>query len=242
MKYLYKFSTNEFLNFTEAEGLTNWWIYNKEPLERFNAIKNTTYLETLKNFAKTSNITPSNEELISWIDNIQMIYSSLGCAHEILNNKEEITKVLDKIQIIAEYHIPYSNARADIIMTKDNKILIIELSYKKEYMSRKEKYEEKLNQVMYYKELLENTLPRHLEIATYSFPIEPETDKYGNPEKVNSKFTKKKTFKNFDSCYYLGKYIIDFFKHTNKSALQELEEIKNDCIIENSKDKKFEKK
>ena len=241
MKYLYKYTVEEFINFTEEQGLTNWWIYNQTPEKRYEVIQNSIYTETLKKFAK-NNINYSNEELVSWIDNIQMIYSSLDCASEIINKNKLSLEILKRIQIIAEYHIPYSNQRSDILMIKDNKILIIELSYKKENMNRKDKYQEKLNQVMNYKELLENALPKHIEIATYSFPIETETDVYGNPIKVKSIYINKKTHKNFDSCYYLARFIIKFFQNTNKSALEELELLNDDFIEYNFKDKKFENK
>ena len=106
-------------------------------------------------------------------------------------------------------------------------------------MNRKDKYQEKLNQVMNYKELLENALPKHIEIATYSFPIEPETDEYGKPIKVVSKISNKMTPINYDYCCYLAKFIINFFQNTNKSAIEELEKLKDDYIEYNFKPKEF---
>lgn len=238
MKYLYNYSIQEFINSTENNGLENWWIFNQNIHERYNSIKNNLYVKLFKAKAIKNNIQFSDEEIVSWIDNIQIIYCTLNYIKEILNKSKQ-KEILKNIQIIGEYHIPYSSKRADIIMVKDNKILIIELSYKKENMNRNDKYQEKLNQVMNYKELLENALPKHIEIATYSFPIEPETDELGKPMKTISKITNESTTKNYDYCCYLAKFIINFFQNTNKSAIEELNKLKDDYIEYNFKPKEF---
>lgn len=225
MKCLYNFSVNEFLSFVKENKMNNWWIFNKTMEERKNAICDKEYYKTLATKAKENEMNNSPEEIISWLDGISMLYESLRYSRD---NEEDFLKDL---RIIGELYIPYSNCRADNVLVMDNKILIIEFTYKATFQNRKEKYEEKLNQVMFYKELLSNALPEHIKIATYSFPIEVETDKCDKPKLVESVKVKKKVYANHDNCYYLGRYINDFFKNTNKSALDELNKLDDNMII-----------
>ena len=231
MKYLYNFSVDEFNEFVEESKIDNWWIYNNTIEERHKAISNKDYYKTLRKMANKNKITFNEAEIVSWIDGLSMMYSSLEYA---IDNDKGVT--FDNLRIIGELHIPFSKCRADGVLVKDNKILILEFSYLN-HQNRKEKYEEKLNQVMYYKELLSNALPKHIEIATYSFPIETETDKNGNFLLEYSEIAKDKMYKNHDSCYYLAQFIVEFFKTTNKTAIDELNALSDDCLIKPKKKK-----
>ena len=224
MEYLYNFTNDSLSYFIKQYKLHNWWIYNQDINKRYETIENSTYVKELIKKAEKNKISPDKHEIVSWIDNLSIIYTSLNYTYEINS------KACWNLRIIGELHIPFSNCRCDIALIKDNKILLIELSYLKN-MSRKEKYEQKLNQVMYYKELLSNALPKHIEIATYSFPIEPETDSKGNPELIYSHIAEKEIYKNHDSCYYLGKFIATFFQNTLQNAEEELNKYSDDYLI-----------
>ena len=232
MKYLYNFSLRELLKYVKNNKIDTWWIYDKSIEERYDYVFYAGYCQKLLEMATVNNISHDECEVISWLDGMALLYCGLKYATSKKSDE------LDNLRVIGELHIPFSNCRADVVLVKDNKILIIEFSYKKKTISRKEKYEEKLNQVMYYKELLSNALPKHIEIATYSFPIEVETDENGNPQLVYSEIAGKKIYKNHDSCYYLGQFIKEFFKHTNKSALDELENLGDNLLID-VKEKNF---
>ncbi len=233
MKCLYNFSVEEFNDFVESNKIDNWWIYDNSIEERHDAIFNKDYYNKLKKMAKQNDVSYNEGEIVSWIDGISMLYSSINYA---IDDNDD--SPLNSLRIIGELHIPFSNCRADSVLVMDNKILIIEFTFKNKYQNRKERYEEKLNQVIYYKELLSNALPKHIEIATYSFPIEVETDRYGKPEYVVSDIVKEKVYKNHDRCYYLARFINKFFKTTNKSAIDELNKL-DDTIFKTKKVKRF---
>ena len=88
--------------------------------------------------------------------------------------------------LMQEYHIPFTNKRADYLLVKNNKIMIIEFSYvkleKKEYQ-----YQNKVNQVINYKELISNVLSHGIDISTYTFILHPEEyDKDINKDQINN--------------------------------------------------------
>ena len=236
MKFLYNYHADEFLEFVVDNKLNNWWIYDGQIKDRYNSICNKEYCRMLKKMANKHRIHFDQAEIVSWLDGMSMVYYGLESI------EEEKKYILDGLQVIGELHIPFSNCRADVVLVKDNKILIIEFSYKNKYVSRREQYEEKLNQVMYYKELLSNALPKHIEIATYSFIVEIEADDLGIPLNCKSEiYDEDDVTANTDNCYYLGRFIQEFFKNTNKSALDELEKISDDCYRKGKK-RKFENK
>ena len=235
MKYLYCYTLNEFKEFVELDLKTdNWWIYNDTIENRYSAIINKDYFKILNQFAKQDNINYGKEEIISWLDNISILYSALQGFYD---DTKRFKEFLEETLIIGELHIPFSRHRADIVLMKDNKILIIELSFAKKE-KRESRYQEKLNQVICYKELLSNALPKHVEIATYTFPIQPETDENGNSIFKYSPIAKEDKFLNYDNCSYLGQFIKQFFATTNQSAFDELNKIKDDFIIKINKKKK----
>lgn len=125
--------------------------------------------------------------------------------------------------------------RYSAIINKDYFKILNQFAKKEKRESR---YQEKLNQVICYKELLSNALPKHVEIATYTFPIQPETDENGNSIFKYSPIAKEDKFLNYDNCYYLGQFIKQFFATTNQSAFDELNKIKDDFIIKINKKKK----
>ena len=91
MKYLYNFSVDEFNEFVEESKIDNWWIYNNTIEERHKAISNKDYYKTLRKMAKKNKITFNEAEIVSWIDGLSMMYSSLEYA---IDNDAQQARVL----------------------------------------------------------------------------------------------------------------------------------------------------
>ena len=181
IKYLYKFKLEDFNDFAEEYNLDNWGIFTDTIKNRY---KNMLYNEKLylfKEMAKNNNIKHNKEEYISWMDNIHILYKALLK----LEDYEQI--YLKDLTICGELHMPLTNKRADIVIFKENKILIIEFSYSKTE-DEEFRYNNKLSQVIQYKEILQNLLPKEIEIGTYTCLIHPlsESDKY--IETINNLF------------------------------------------------------
>lgn len=81
------------------------------------------------------------------------------------------------------------------------------------------KFEDKLNQAAGYKELLSNVMPPHIEIGTYTFLIEPETDKFGNIVKKLNKYTNAQELPNNEKIQEFGGYINLFFQKDFEDAM-----------------------
>ena len=199
MKCLFKGTLKEFKEFTNKDlSLYKWKVYEQEIKDRFNQIKDYKYTNLLTIKANTVLNEYDQTEIISWLDSEMIMLKII---------KQLNKKLIDGITIIQELHIPFTNKRADYILTKNNKILILEFSYSEEKYSNYQ-YQTKLNQVINYKELLNNIFPKHIEIGTFTFIIHPE-DKN---EESNCKDMKRLT----DLINY-------FFEETKESALYYLE-------------------
>ena len=173
MKCLFNLNVFKFMEFAEELKADSWYIFNDDIESRYNKIKNTYYFNELKRRADSNKIHYDDVEIVSWLDNINIIYNTLSNFFDD-DIYESNNEALNKVHIIGEYHIPYSNNRADIAIVYENKIIIVELSYDK--FKIYERFKRKLDQVICYKELLNNLLNNHIEIATYTLLIEPEVD------------------------------------------------------------------
>ena len=182
MKALFNGTVKQFKQFTDSElKLNNWIIYDMNIYERYEIVRNNSYIEKLKECASVNDINHEEAEIISWLDS-QMILLHIFKAL----NKEEVLK---DMYIIQEYHIPFTNKRADYLLVKNNKIMIIEFSYAK--LDKKEyQYQNKLNQVINYKELISNVLPHLIDISTYTFILHPEEDDFTANQEQQENFIK----------------------------------------------------
>ena len=180
--------------------LENWKIYNKTIEERTSLIQENTYYKKFINIADFYKISYNKTEIISWIDNLFIIYRTLEGIKEKINN----------LKIIQEMNIPFTKKRADIILIKDDKILIIEFSYNK--WDEEYRYSIKLEQAITYKELLKNILPENIKIANYTFLIKPEEE---------NELSNEESIKN------LQKYILYFFHKSEDIAYETLNNICN---------------
>lgn len=139
--------------------IINWKIKNIDYNERIERTKKSKiYNEIIKkanDFITKQNI--KLEEITSWIDSMYLINRVFN--HEDLN--KEIKK---RNSIIQEYIIPYTkDNRADMIICKDNKLVIIEFTYEKSH------YISKAQQCFVYKEILKQQLNNKIECYSYIF-------------------------------------------------------------------------
>lgn len=209
---LHEFSYPQFVGYVEEElKLDDWVIWNAPSQVRLDCLDYTNYgtndgklyYQILQQEALESNIQAEPSEIISWIDTLRLLYETLLLVPQ---------KILDEIKIIQEYKIPYSNRRADYLLVHKNRILIVEFSLENNEDS---KYENKLQQVVGYKEMLGVLCPRNIEIATYVYLIKYESNfPYNKLEKIN-KYTLQREPVNNSKSFEMAQYIRIFFTKEN---------------------------
>lgn len=112
-------------------------------------------------------------EIITWIDVLHIIYRAMNKAEEIRKNSTS------NITIIQEYCIYSSNNnRIDIMLTKGSNILLVEFSY---WYKDKEPYVKKFAQVATYKSMLEQDLPKDINIKIFVLPYKAEWTEDSKP-------------------------------------------------------------
>ena len=154
--------------------------------------------EKAKDFIETQKI--SNEEIVSWIDALYLI-------NQVFKNENLDKEIKKRNSIIQEYIIPYTkDNRADMIICKDNKLVILEFTYEKS------KYINKAQQCFVYKEILKQQLNNKIECYSYVFS-------YTNEETENLKGELKLEEQIEDLVRFLNENL------TDNNALESLQEI-----------------
>lgn len=124
-------------------------------------------------------------------------------------NRLNFDNLLNNIRIIQDFHIPFTNKRADYLLVYENKIIIIEFSYNK-FENKDYHYNIKINQVIRYKELIINIVPKNIDISTHTFLLHPEEiDENSNQEQIEN----------------FVKYIKLFMEKKSICAYEELEKL-----------------
>ena len=206
---LYYDSITTFKTIVKEHQIDDWFIYALPIEDRKTRIDYSHRYQFLKEQNQKTITTTNEQEIVSWIDTMNFMFYAL----DHIKNKSGI-------KIIQELKIPFSNKRPDYVITKDNKILIIEFSFKK--LGDDYQYENKLTQAIGYKELLSNLLPNHIQIGTYTYLMKPEIEKSGKQILVQSKYTNEEVDTNYDGRLEMAKYIDEFFSTTKKTAFEEL--------------------
>lgn len=181
--------------------LASWLVYNMDAKDRAKMIDYTYKYQYLKKRSEEQGINVKSAEIVSWLDTLNIMYYVLDYVNP---------KIRNELHILQEMEIPFTNKRADYVLVYRKKILIIEFSFQK--LEGYSKYEAKLNQAAGYKELLSNVMPPHIEIGTYTFLIEPETDQFGNVVKRLNKYTNEQELPNNEKIQEFGGYINLFFQ------------------------------
>lgn len=174
--------------------IEKWKIEDEKYDKRIENIKTTEIYKNIKSnkkvysFIESQNI--EDKELLSWIDSMSLIYkvfSSDNLKKNIKNNSS----------LIQEYIIPYTkNNRADMIICKDNKIVILEFTFEKS------RYIEKAQQCFVYKEILKQQLNNKIECYSYVFS-------YTNEKTANNKGESKLEEQLEDFINFLNNYLTD---------------------------------
>lgn len=169
-KYLKDFyNYDELVEFIEEElpVIKNWDILDEELCIRADIIKNKPYVKKLKQLFNENNLffkNPTNEEIVTWLDSlfiIQELFLSGILDHEAVDWN---------INIFMEYLIPYSNfERIDYLLCYNNDVLIIECGYANDE-NFKEMRLRKNNELLYYKEKL-NDIFRYHNLNFYTYPL-----------------------------------------------------------------------
>ncbi len=212
MKCLYELTVTQLNDLVENElNLENWWIINDKLNNRKDSILKSKRFKTLKNRAIALNYHFNDIEIVTWLDTLMTMYYVF--------NKIEDKELINHITILQEYCMPFSNKRADYVLTYDNKILIIEFSFNK--LNYEFNYEIKLQQAIGYKELLGNILPKEIDIGTYTFLLEAEMDENWN--KIYS--DEEQHGANYYKYLDLANYIEKFFKKNLELAINSIRNI-----------------
>lgn len=173
MKYLYKMDWAALQQLVRFDlFLDGWTIFNEGIQYRMDRVKGAygyqgSSMEARYNSivaqADRNGIGYNENEIVTWFDTLTVMY------HVFQQMEDEALR--DHIVILQEYCIPYSNKRADYVLCYDNKILIIEFSFRK--LGYELQYETKLPQAIGYKELIGNILPKEIDIGTYTYLVDP---------------------------------------------------------------------
>ena len=210
MKALYNLEYNEFKKLVEKKlHIDGWLVHDDSASSRSDQVADRRYFVELKKRAYEKGINAHKNEILSWLDTLNLLYYAL----KMVNNK-----FLDEMQIIQEYTIPLTNKRADYMLVRKNKILIIEFSFDK--LGEEYKFETKLSQAVNYKELLSNLLPSYIKIGTYTFMINPEVDHNGDNIYKYNKYRKTEQLANNEKIDELGAYINLFFSDRDDAIYQ----------------------
>lgn len=209
MKNLHWLNCDEFNKLIKEElHLENWMVYDMNAEDRANMIDYSYRYQYLKRRAESQDMIVKPAEIISWLDTLNIMYYVLDYVDP---------KIREELQSLQEMEIPFTHKRADYVLVYRKKILIIEFSFQK--LNGRYKFEDKLNQAAGYKELLSNVMPQHIEIGTYTFLIEAETDKSGNAVRKLNKYTNEQELPNNEKIQEFGGYINLFFEKDFEDAM-----------------------
>lgn len=214
MKCLYELTVPQLNHLVkDVLDIEHWQIKRDKLNNRKDAILTSHRFKVLKEHASTLNYLFDDMEIVTWFDTLMTMFYTFSYIED--------DDILDKIKILQECSMPYSNKRADYILTYDNKILIIEFSFNK--LNNEFNYETKFQQAVNYKEQLCNILPKEIEIGTYTFLLEAEIEENWSP--IYSK--DGKTDANFYKRLDLANYIINFFRKNIDLAINSIHNIKD---------------
>ena len=147
--------------------IKNWKIKAMKYEERVEKTKNSKIYQGIldntkvREFIESQRI--SESEILSWIDTMYLLKRLFE--HDKLDSK------IKQARIIQEYVIPYTkDNRADAIICKDNKLVILEFTYQKSV------YITKAQQCFVYKDILKQQLNNKIECYSYVFSYTNETE------------------------------------------------------------------
>lgn len=127
MKALFNGTIKEFKKTTKSNLQFNKWkVFEMNIEDRYDCVQDNSYINKLHEIAKSNNIKYDECETISWLDSQSIML-------KVINKMEKFDydNLLNNMRIIQEFHIPFTNKRADYLLVYENKIIIVEFSYNK---------------------------------------------------------------------------------------------------------------
>ena len=108
MKTLYKLTFDEFERLVKEKlQIDNWMVFEDSASSRLDRVQDRHYFVTLKRRAEEKGIKVHEQEIISWLDTLNLLY------HTFYDVNKEILK---NLTIFQEFQIPFTNKRADYLL------------------------------------------------------------------------------------------------------------------------------
>lgn len=191
----------------ELDFYNGWKISSGFMNDRGKRIKGKSYYEKLcklfdekKLFRRKASVA----EVVSWLDSLEIMRRVLN-----LYKSKYLTNTNNEISILMEYVIKHSKKmRIDYIIVFKKRILLIDFRVVDDFNKLKPTWAKKKNELMVYRELLENYLSRDFEIFTYAMI---NLFEYNNRE-INQKHKKY----NDDQVNHLVEYINDMLVNPSR--------------------------
>ena len=190
-----------------------WKLLDTSNNARGAAIYSKRYTEYLRELFSKKNLFRRNvsiAEIVSWLDNfilVKRIISKL---------KDELPlNVLGNIRLHCEYKIELSKSRRiDFVFQYKCNILLVEFRFSDKFPNLSNVWQKKEIELIIYKELLMNYLPRDYRVFVYAF--------IGMPEYSGKTPLLKHIKYNNDNinhiCKYIASYLVNFKEGEKKNA------------------------
>ncbi len=188
----------EFSKFYEELSINGWKITDEYVNDRGQAIRHSSYAETFRKLFDEKHLFRrklSIGELVSFVDNYYLINKLLLILKDTLSKEK-----YDKIKLFSEYRIIMSkNRRIDFILEYEEKVLLLEFRISNKFPNVSSTWQRKEAELLIYKELVNNYLPKRKDIFIYAF--------IGMPEYSLNVPIKKHIIYNNNNLEHLAKYI-----------------------------------
>ena len=113
------------------------------------------------------------------------------------------TNIIEQIEIFNEYKIPLSkNRRVDYILKYGHNILLVEFRISQDFPNTSNIWQKKELELIVYKELMSNFIPKNISMILYAFIGMPE---YNGNEQI----VKHKKY-NTDNLEHLAEYVCQY--------------------------------
>ncbi len=191
-------SPSNFLSFYEGLNIKDWKMSDDFINDRGYAIRDTSYGKTFKKLFNDKHLFRrklSVGELVSFVDNFYLVNKLMLILKDMLREDE-----YKKLKLFSEYRIILSkNRRIDFILEYEERILLIEFRISNRFPNVSSIWQRKEAELLIYKELINNYLPKRKETYIYAF--------IGMPEYTMNAPVEKHINYNNNNLEHLAKYI-----------------------------------
>ena len=215
---LYHFdSLTMFNSFTEQLVKINWQIEKQLLKDRAQFYSQLVLYEEMKSLfeRKKLSIWPlKSEEIITWFDTLTIMRRV---------SQEMFVKgtTIEGVNILVEYPLVFGNhMRTDYLIVYDRLIIVLEFGmFNQDERRSEERYTKKLQDSINHRQLLSNTIDKHVEIVNYVMVYKPEYDR----------LNKQNLTHNVDYNRHEVNRLVSFItcKMSNQDNLSALSQLKN---------------